>query len=212
MEMRILVRIITFLFIGFVQTFIAVIEVRPAKMDDLDKMIALDYDVSMEFFKPMYEECYRDSIMGQQAEKLLNDEVKSDVDVFKSAIQSNGGQQKLVVAMDAAQCCGLLLSEKISDVTAEIALLLVAKDYRKHGIGKKLIKETFAAFDDINRWEVYPFQRNNDAALSFYERLGFKRVGKGPSDRKNIYGLPYDQLYFEYVLDFAGIQKLLKSN
>ncbi|MFA6527041.1 MAG: GNAT family N-acetyltransferase [Candidatus Babeliales bacterium] len=212
--MKMLFKIVIIAAFGLLQTLDASIEIRHATISDLDKIIALDLDVSMEFFKPMYENCYHDTTMGQQAEQSLKNEVYCDANIFKNAITAHDNKQKLIIASDTTttKYCGLILGEKTNDTTMEIALLLVAKDYRNQGVGKKLIRTALSAFDGITRCQVYPFKQNNKATLAFYEKVGFQKIGDAPADRKNSYGISFDKLYFQYVLDSDGIQTLLREN
>ena len=54
--------------------------------------------------------------------------------------------------------------------------MFVLEEYRGKGIGKKLMETMMDAFKEkgINNFELYALN-NNENALKFYEKLGFKK-------------------------------------
>ncbi len=53
----------------------------------------------------------------------------------------------------------------------------VLKEYRKNGIGKSLLKEMFAQAGESITAYTLEVRTSNTAAISLYEKLGFKRAG-----------------------------------
>ncbi|MDR3647236.1 MAG: GNAT family N-acetyltransferase [Candidatus Babeliales bacterium] len=162
----------------------------------------LDRKVTYEFFKPLFIDIYTNLGIKNDIDNDLEEELKNDSQTFSNLIQSNG-IERLHVAWDTLQNipCGLLLFHKEENNEIMLDLLLVDKNYRGQGIGKRLVNSTYKTFDGIKIVTVYPVQFNNKNTLKFYESLGFKNLGVGPFDKINIYGIRYSDMYYHFKLD-----------
>lgn len=178
------------------------VQIRLAGKDDLELLLQLDYEISFEYFKPMYQEHYSQFAFGKNPDKFLMDEVRADREIFSNAILYQDGI-KLFCAYDISQqkCAGLLLIEQINEDNLELELLLIHSQYRRHGIGKKLVYAGIKSFTGIERCYVQPFRFGNDKTLAFYEKIGFKRLGLAPADKFNSYGERFSDLYFDYCYE-----------
>lgn len=87
------------------------------------------------------------------------------------------------------------------DNILQLDLLLVGKEYKRHGIGTKLIKIALECFADATFCIVYPLRFGNNETLKFYESLGFINCGFGPENKLNSYGVSYDKMHFFYKMD-----------
>lgn len=178
------------------------IDIRPATADEIPSILELDYRVTFEFFKPQFINIYNKLGIKNDIDHDLNEELKSDAQTF-SLIAKMEGAERLHVAWDTAQNipCGLLVFHKETNNVIILDLLLVDKNYRNQGIGKRLVRSAYKAFDGIKTIIVYPVQFNNENTLKFYESLGFKNLGVGPADKINCYGIPYSDMYYYFKLD-----------
>jgi ribosomal protein S18 acetylase RimI-like enzyme len=176
------------------------IQIRLATLDDLADTLQLDHRVSFEFFKPLYQTYYANFPNGKNPDYFLNAELLEDEQAFLSAIYGENFS-RLLVAQDTitTSLVGLLLFHK-EDTLLTLDLLLIDKEYRHQGVGRKLVQSALTIFEDITSCEVYPLRFGNDTALRFYESLGFINCGLGPVDEINTYGVSYADMYYFYKL------------
>jgi ribosomal protein S18 acetylase RimI-like enzyme len=93
----------------------------------------------------------------------------------------NGEAGAGFLAMDDETPCGLVGTFlNLNDPTrAQLVSMWTAPEYRRHGIGRLLVKQ-------VTDWAVLRnahtlmlmVTSNNDPAIRFYERLGFSRTGR----------------------------------
>jgi len=76
----------------------------------------------------------------------------------------------------------------IAFTTKTIAQLYIDIDYLNHGIGTKLLDRAKEKSDD--KLELFTFQRN-DIARNFYEKHGFKEVGRNYKNELNLPDIKY---------------------
>lgn len=179
------------------------VQIRLADKSDLELLLQLDYEVSFEYFKPMYHKYYSQFAFGKNPDKFLMDEVRADREIFSDTILYQD-DIKLFCAYDVGQqkCAGLLLIEQIHEDDLELELLLIHSQYRRHGIGKKLVYAGINSFTGAKRCYVQPFRFGNDKTLVFYEKIGFKCLGLASADKFNSYGERFSDLYFDYCYEF----------
>lgn len=173
--------------------------IRPAQIDELSSILKFDWNVSIEYFKPLFINLYADLPFGLNPEYYLKIDVDHDEETFCNSIKEVGNS-RLYIAYNQAHedLAGLMLFHK-EESSVEIDLLLVAKEYRRMGIGKKLVKTACRYYQDSQFCGVYAFKRNQEA-LSFYTALGFIIQGSGPEDKYNsVYGMSYEELYLYCV-------------
>ncbi len=188
------------------------------RIDQIKEIMEFDYRVSFEFFKPLYLKHYSHFEFGKNPDFYLEEEIKNDESFFEKCIQDQElesrlkesqqiffdehiGKDRLLIAFDNKnQCIGGLISFSKNNDVLTLELLLVDKKYRKQGIGKKLVKCAIETFKDIKEAIVYPVRFGNENTLKFYESLGFVNLGFGPKDKKNAYGISYEEMHFYYKL------------
>jgi ribosomal-protein-alanine N-acetyltransferase len=91
-----------------------------------------------------------------------------------------------LVATDDGSVTGYVFARVMSD-EAEVLNLAVRKDVQRKGIGRHLLDAIFESFRKRGVREVYLEVRvSNAAGQAFYERLGFRQVGR----RRSYYDKP----------------------
>lgn len=81
--------------------------------------------------------------------------------------------------------CGFITGVYLLD-TADIYSVAVSSEYRKKGVGKRLLEEFFSALPNEVNSVCLEVRESNIPAINLYERFGFERVGL----RKNFYQNP----------------------
>lgn len=81
--------------------------------------------------------------------------------------------------------CGFITGVYLLD-TADIYSVAVSLEYRKKGVGKRLLEEFFSALPDEVNNVCLEVRESNIPAINLYEKTGFERVGM----RKNFYQDP----------------------
>jgi GNAT superfamily N-acetyltransferase len=174
--------------------------IRSAYLEDIDELLSFDRHVTYEFFKPLYLNSYSHLTVGQSPDYFLELELENDKRQFIRYIQD----QRLYVACDASthRIIGFV-SFHIESHVMTLDLLLVVYDYRGCGVGKALIKTALQNSSDIDNCAVFPFCYGNDAALKFYELLGFVPCEMPQKMTINFYGIPYADMHLYYKLNLA---------
>ena len=94
----------------------------------------------------------------------------------------------LRVAEERGIVCGLIVFRIMAD-EAEILNLAVDSNWRRRGIGSRLISETITACKAAGVKKIYLEVRDsNEAARSFYSRVGFTEAGR----RRQYYRQPIE--------------------
>ncbi|MDE7279419.1 MAG: ribosomal protein S18-alanine N-acetyltransferase [Oscillospiraceae bacterium] len=81
--------------------------------------------------------------------------------------------------------CGFITGVYLLDM-ADIYSCAVSAEYRKKGVGKRLLEEFFSALPDGVNSVGLEVRENNIPAIKLYEKTGFERVGL----RKDFYREP----------------------
>lgn len=93
-------------------------------------------------------------------------------------------------AVTLAAFCGDVLCGFITGVylldTADIYSVAVSAEYRKKGVGKRLLEDFFSVLPDDVKSVCLEVRESNIPAIKLYEKTGFERVGL----RKNFYKDP----------------------
>lgn len=90
-----------------------------------------------------------------------------------------------LVALCGDILCGFITGVYLLD-TADIYSVAVSSEYRKKGVGKRLLEEFFSALPNEVHNVCLEVRESNIPAIKLYEKLGFERVGL----RKNFYQDP----------------------
>lgn len=105
----------------------------------------------------------------------------TDGDWVKRAAQWGGEKSAAYLAMDADVPCGIAagLFDQDDATRADLLSMWVAPTHRRLGVGRTLVE---AIFEWAQARGAMTLQlmvtSNNDAAIRFYERLGFARTGR----------------------------------
>lgn len=97
-------------------------------------------------------------------------------------------EQKNAVTLVAEMCgeiAGFITGAFIFD-NADIYSIATVESFRRKGIGIKLLEAFFEAIPNEVETVGLEVRESNSAAISLYEKIGFKRVGM----RKNFYSVP----------------------
>lgn len=193
---------IFFVYICLVHPVRSEILVRPATLADIPEVLELDRRASFEYFKPLYTKAYAHLSLGKNPDYFLELDLKQDEQTFYELVKTPG-DTRLHIAYDGElkRVAGLIVFHKEHEDIVELDLLLVDKDYRRMGIGKKLVRDAIATFKNIKTCLVYPIQHANNETLRFYQSMGFKNMGVGPENKKNIYGIKYSEMHFHFRFD-----------
>lgn len=108
---------------------------------------------------------YREAALGRYLARLARG---GDVWIARARGPGGGAPLAVVVATD-----GFLLG-------GFIALLAVKPEASGRGLGATLVAHVEARLRSRRRWLFTSCDANNRAALRFYRRLGFRRVGRLP--------------------------------
>jgi ribosomal protein S18 acetylase RimI-like enzyme len=174
---------------------IAEIIIRPAILSDIPSALDLDWRIAIEYFKPLFINNYSHTPLGKDPEYFLKLDQDNDQKMFFDCINLVASQ-RLYVAFDEKlqQVVGLIIFSKKESTILEIELLLIDKNYRKVGLGKKLVNTALEIYKECQTCIAYCFSYNKKA-LAFYESQGFVVMGPGPQDKITIYGISYADLY-----------------
>lgn len=176
------------------------IVIRPALQSDLNSIIEVDIHVSYEHFKPIFAKYYSHLWIGKYPDKFLEKDIKSDIENFEKCITDPSNDQKLLIAYDNLKqlCVGFIIFHRDDDVLI-IDLILIEKEYRNLGIGKKLMRQALTTFENIHICNLHLLKFGQCAAQKFYESLGFANIGEPPADSVGD-GFKHRDLHFLYQL------------
>lgn len=102
---------------------------------------------------------------------------------FYSALENENAVT--LAAFRGGVLCGFITGVYLLD-TADIYSAAVSPEYRKKGVGKRLLEGFFSALPEDVKSVGLEVRESNIPAISLYERFGFERVGM----RKNFYREP----------------------
>jgi len=187
------------------------IQVRPAQPDDLTQILALDRRVTYEFFKPLYQNHYGQFEFGKNPDRFFEEELKEDARLYPGYIAGQAGQEsKRILTAHYGRSCfdrttlaGFILFH-IDHTTVHIDLLLVDKNFRRLGVGRKLVVSVLESFPTATSCVARLLKFGNEATVAFYESLGFVNKGLLPADEISFYGIPYAEYEWEYELTLGN--------
>ena len=91
-----------------------------------------------------------------------------------------------LVAVDGESVAGYVGSQSVMG-EADMMNLAVLPDYRRQGVGRKLVSELVSSLKDSGVYSLtLEVRASNDAAIKLYNDLGFAQVGRRP----NYYSAP----------------------
>ena len=90
-----------------------------------------------------------------------------------------------LVALDQEQVIGYVGSQSVLDA-ADMMNIAVAPEYRRQGIGIRLIQDLIQQLRAVNvRSLALEVRVSNTAAIALYEKMGFVSVGRRPGYYRN---------------------------
>lgn len=170
--------------------------IRPGVQSDIAPALALDRRVTMEYFKMLFTTCYTDLPIAYDPEYYLGLDLNFDKKLFADCVNLIDCE-RLYVAFDQelGKLAGFVAFHKESDSVGEIYLLMIDKEYRRMGLGKKLVEAAITSMKDMDFWGLYVHAYNQEAR-TFYTSLGFEYMGLGPKAHIKIYpGITYGQIF-----------------
>lgn len=133
------------------------INIRPMRIDDLEQVCYID---RQSFTLPWPDNAYSHELKDNPAARLW---VAEDIQF--------SGDSKIV---------GIIVMWLVLD-EAHIATLAVHPDFRREGIGKRLLVVALqAAIQNGARQALLEVRANNQAAQALYQQFGFEVVGRRP--------------------------------
>lgn len=167
-----------------------IFDIRDVSNEDLEDIMKIDQEVSFEFFLPLYPRIFEGSWMGKNPEEALTNELMTDYENFKKAIDGHKDNNYLIAAFDreSNKPVGLLWFDKASEDEIEIKLLLVIMECRGKGVGEQLFIKAIDYLGTTKQCFAEVYRDYNERPKKFYTRMGF--VNQGPTPRKAI--LPGD--------------------
>lgn len=145
------------------------INIRPLTIDDYNKVY--------NFFKAINDE--RTFIRFQGEKITIEDEIK----FVQNSVKEENNNKKISLVAEYKNAiigsCDITKGILVQHHTATVGII-VAKKFRKHGIGKMLLKQIISVAK--NKWKDLKIIRlevfsNNSVAIKFYESFGFKTYG-----------------------------------
>src|SRR5947207_5067515 len=105
----------------------------------------------------------------------------TDADWIKRALQWNSERSAALLAMDGDTACGIVGSFLDQDdaTRAHLVSMWTAPTHRRRGIGRLLVNEVLG-WARLRTARTLPLMvtSNNEAAILFYQGLGFTRTGR----------------------------------
>ncbi len=99
----------------------------------------------------------------------------------RRAVEWNNGRSAGYVAMDGQMPCGLVavFLDDHEKTHANLVSMWVAPSHRRRGVGRLLVDQVVAwSLEHSATVLKLTVTSNNQAAMHFYERLGFTRTGR----------------------------------
>ena len=97
---------------------------------------------------------------------------------------------------------GFALSRQVLD-EEELLLIAVKPDWRKQGVGTRLLEELCRAASARGVLRLFLEMRDGNPAQAFYEHFGFTQIGRRPAYYRSAQGGPIDALTFAFALKAA---------
>jgi GNAT superfamily N-acetyltransferase len=155
------------------------IAIKSATNNDLDALTTLTREVIFEYFKPIIIKGYPESPIAQNEpllDNFLNEYIALYTAEFKKTLESPDIQENnLLIATDPynSNKVQALCLFKTNNQQIHIDWLIVAKEFRGKGIGKKLLDIAISTNDDAIQCELETLAYANEKTHAFYEKYGF---------------------------------------
>lgn len=173
--------------------------IRHARVDELEDIVNLDREISWEYFKPLFLE-YIGLPLAENPDKMLEDELVPDRDMFINGINQSDGH-RLSVAADNNRIVGFISFNK-KNTTLTIDLLMVHKSYRNQKLGKRLLETALNSFTDIHSCTLLVLDKNI-AARRFYESYGFVPQEVPEDIQSHLPVYHYIYLFYKKIINYS---------
>lgn len=135
---------------------------------------------------------------------ISKEEVTEKTDKIINHIKKENKYKKVFLAIDDDKIVGFIGIKRVHFARLRhIAKVMIGvlSDYRKQGIGKKLMSfiEDWAKENDIKRLEATVIEEN-DSAVEFFEEMDFEKEGTRENSVK-IDGEYYDELFMAKIIE-----------
>lgn len=201
--------IVKICFTTTLQTRVSDIVFREANLSDLEELYKVDREVTYEYFLPLYKN--QALFSDKDPSFYFEQELERDKELFADCVNGNA-KAKLFIAYNEVTKCILgfvLMSEESDAATITIELLLILKEFRKKGIGRKLVYYGINSFPNAQQCWVYPLNFSSDAHF-FYQSIGFVNRGIPSIDKTTIYGISYKDIYYHFTCETNKIRKMYR--
>ncbi len=175
------------------------VAIQEASLDMLDQLVAIDREVSFEYFLPKFPQMFAGSWIGDHPQESLENDLVSDRESFTKVINQKDNAY-LLAALDEHdnRVIGFLWFTK-NDETIALELLMVLKPYRTHGTGTQLVMAAINYFKTTQQCTAETHRNYNDGTKNFYEKIGFINQGPTPRHVELSGGIFTDQVLDLYV-------------
>lgn len=167
----------------------------------ISKLLEFEKQVALEFFKPLFLQ-YPNHIVGKDPDYIIHDDLIRDEKMFNNFITNSGKDTGLNVAYNNDIIVGFVAFHK-KDTILYIDFMLVDKNMRGQGLGKKLLETAFATFANITTCYLAVINKNI-SARAFYEHLGFRLVAEIPIELIENIPPTYADLHLYYKISLNG--------
>jgi len=182
--------------------------IRKATRDDIEELQKVDQEITDEFFEPLLEQHYAQYYSADGGVKeVLKKDLADDVKTFEECI-AGSGDERLHIAYDndKQSVVGFILSHK-NDRVAEVDLLMVAKAYRRSGVGQQLLNGAVSQYADVDSCFLYALNKN-EGAHHFYTKFGFA-AAPGDADKRTSSGVPHSEIFRYYTVQISALRDAL---
>ncbi len=140
----------------------------------------------------------------EQMQHLVKPEVESGVILYRSDDEIAQNIRSYVVARDKEKIIGFCALHIFSKQLAEIRSIVVEKNHRGRGIGKKLINFLINEGKILSVESIFTLTYERD----FFQKIGFKEIEKDKLPKQKIWADCIKCKYFPVCNEIAFIKQI----
>lgn len=173
-------------------------------MDDLPAIMDIFDEISINFYKPLYQKHYPDFECTKNYDKFLKAAVERGESELKKLLEQGSDDTKMLVATNNDGAVVGFVWFGMEDREKRIMIiewLCVRKAVDGQGVDTELMAkalETFEGQFDICR--ALLTQKGNEAEHNFYKAHGFINMGTTKDDTLDGFDMPFSATHDEYQL------------
>jgi len=179
------------------------VTIRNATQKDLPAIFSLDRIIAYEYFLPIFNKGYTHLPLGRDPTYFIELELERDKKWLPECVDSSAESIWIAYDQDKNKLAGFIVAYQSSYAKVEIDLLLILKEYRKRGIGKRLVYHAIDSFPNVATCGVHVLRFANEETLAFYKTIGFVNQGI-PTVDEIAYGTPYKDIAYYLTYDVAA--------